>query len=124
MCSFHGGKNPTVRAAARRRESLREAREDAAAVLAHKGVEGIDDPVLELSNLAREAIGLKDALASRVNAVDDVAYSAMGTERARTEVELFDRAMDRAGRLLEALGKHDIETRRVRVAEDQAALFR
>lgn len=82
VCSFHGGKNPTVRAAARRRESLREAREDAAAVLAHKGVEGIDDPVLELSNLAREAIGLKDALASRVNAVDDVAYSAMGTERA------------------------------------------
>lgn len=124
VCSIHGGKNPRVQAAARSREALREAQADAAAVLAHKGIQGVDDPILELSKLANEAIALKDALAARVNALSDVTYNAMGTEKARAELELFERALDRAGRMLEALGRHDLEARRVKVAEDQAALFR
>ena len=123
VCTAHGGRTPNVQRRAQQNLALQEAEANATATLAHIGLRPITDPIVELSKVAGEILAFKDALAQRVNALQDPAYSLLGQERLRAEVELYERAMDRTVRVLDALGKHDLETRRVQVEEQTAAMF-
>lgn len=85
----------------------------------------MDDPVLELSRLANEIVGMKQALAARVNALDSPVFTdAFGNENIRAEVKLFNESLDRCVKVLSLLGQYDLDARLVRVTEDTGALFR
>jgi len=119
VCVAHGGRAPQVKAAAQRRVLARAAEADAAALVAQEGVSGVDDPLDVLARLAAEAVAMKDALASRVNALNELRYTAAGagTEQLRAEVALYERALDRAAKFVEVMVRLDVEGRRVRVQE-------
>lgn len=120
-CKLHGGASPRAKAAAQRR--LVEA--DARAALAYEGIKPVDDPVLELSRLANEIVGMKQALAARVNALDSPVFTdAFGNENIRAEVKLFNESLDRCVKVLSLLGQYDLDARLVQVTEDTGALFR
>lgn len=124
VCSFHGGKVPSVKAAAARRVALKEAEADARAVLGWKAADPVRDPVLELAKVAAEIGALKDALSQRVNALSSpTSVDAMGVERVRVEVDLYGQALDRTVKVLDLLGKHDLEVRRVKLAEQDARVI-
>lgn len=124
VCPVHGGSSTRVKNAAKRRQTLYEAQADAAATLAHIGVEPIADPITELGKVAREILALKDSLAQRVNALENITdVNDFGAENVRAVVDLYNAALDRSIRVLDALGKHDLETRKVQIEERTAALF-
>ena len=124
VCRIHGGSAGQVRRAAARRLEVEQVEADVNATLAHAGIAPIDDPILELGRLAAEAVAFKDALAARVNSLRQVRYSAPGSgaEQLRAEVQLLERAEDRAGRLLALLVSSGFREREVRVSEQQGAL--
>lgn len=123
VCTAHGGRNPSVKRRAEQNLAVEEARADAAAALGHHGLTPVDDPVIELGKVAREIVAMKDALAARVNALSGPTYAAMGEEKPRVELALYERALDRTVKVLDLLGRHDLEARRVRVEEQTARLF-
>lgn len=123
VCPSHGGRAPQVKAAAERRHAAQALEADARAVLAFEAVEPIADPVLALAELAAEVRATVRALGQRVNALQDPRYiSAMGTEQTRAELTLLGQYQDRLARMLTALGQFDLDDRRVRITEAQAAV--
>lgn len=139
VCVAHGGRAPQVRAAAARRESERSVTVAVGRMLARLDVDPVGDPFTELAKLAGQAVAWKDALAEKVNeltgdgcarcrdgdsdgAADRIRYAAAGagTEQLRSEVALFERAMDRCGSLLSSIAKLDIDDRMARISDRQA----
>lgn len=103
-CKLHGGNTPGQR----RRALTQAAEEDAQSVLAHHGLAPVEDPVSELGRLASSALAMTEALAERVNALQDIRYDGTGPvgEQLRAEVQLYERFLDRSGRFLDVLAKH------------------
>ncbi|MCA1570774.1 MAG: hypothetical protein LC798_10750 [Chloroflexi bacterium] len=97
-----------------------QAQADAASVLAHEGLVGVDDPLGELARLATEARAFQAALARRVNAAPGVENRSGDL---RSEIAAYERAMDRCGRFLVALVSAGFEEKRVRLAEQQGQLL-
>lgn len=125
-CRMHGGSSPQAKRRAAERLAARQVEADLSAVLAHEGLAAVGDPFEELGRLASESIAFKDALAGRVNALrEQVRYRAdgAGTEQLRAEVALYERAMDRTGRFLDALVRNGFEERRTTLAEHQGRLI-
>lgn len=118
VCATHGGAAPQVRAAAAKRESEAEIRR----ALARLDVAVVEDPLTELGRLAGQVVAWKDALAERVNELTSIRYAASGagTEQLRSEVALFERAMDRCAAVLGLIAKLDIDQRLARITEQQA----
>lgn len=119
VCRVHGGKAKQVREAAQRRLAAEKLDREMRDVIAFESREGVADPFEALSLLADEALAMKEALASRVNSLKKLRYSAhgTGTEQLRAEVALYERAMDRAGKFLDLLVRNGFEERRVRMSE-------
>lgn len=119
-CRLHGGASPQAKSAAQRR--LVEA--DARAALAYEGLTPIDDPIVELGKLANEITGMKNGLAARVAALDSPVFTdAFGSEQVHAEMKLYNESLDRCIKILDLLGKHDLDARLVRVQEDNGRLF-
>ncbi len=125
VCPVHGGRAPQVVAAAKRRREAAEVEEEVRGLLAFTSFEGVRDPLEALARLADESIAFKEALGARVNDLaGQIRYKASGagTEQLRAEVALYERALDRTARMLDALAKSGFEERRVRMSEQQGAL--
>ncbi len=103
-CKLHGGSTRNHR----HRALTQQAEADAASVLAHHGLAPVGDPVDELGRLASSALAMTEALAERVNALQDIRYDGEGPagEQLRAEVQLYERFLDRSGRFLDVLAKH------------------
>lgn len=116
-CRMHGSAAPQVRAAAARRVLDQQA----AAALARLDVDPVADPLTELSRLAGQVCAWRDALAAKVNALTDLRFEdAKGAEQLRSEVALWERALDRCGSLLTAIARLGIDERLARISERQA----
>lgn len=117
VCKFHGGNAPQAKAAAARRRVEVEARQ----VLAELGVSPVGDPLEALLRLAGQVLAWQEATAALVNRLDSVRYAgANGAEQLRAEVQLYERAMDRAIQVLSAIARLGIDERLVAVTEKQA----
>lgn len=118
-CRKHLGNAPTVARAAERERVEAEAR----AELARLDVAPVDNPLAELQKLAGQVLAWKDALGNMVNGLTDIRYGdEHGGEQLRSEVALFERAMDRCERVLVAMARLNIDERLVRLTERQAQL--
>ncbi|MGW7001416.1 hypothetical protein ACWGCW_00965 [Streptomyces sp. NPDC054933] len=125
VCYRHGGNAPQSRRAAERRINEAKVEAQMAKILAANGVAPVDNPLEALRELAGEARSLKDALGERVNDLkDDIRYeSKAGGEQLRAEVALYERSLDRLGKLLVQIAALNLDERLVRIEEGKAAVI-
>lgn len=123
VCATHGGNSPVVREAGARRIVAEKIQADAAATLAHLGVEPLENPLDELGKLAAEARSMTTALGARVNALSELEdYDAKQAPHIKAAIELYERALDRTHRMLDSLVKHGYMERQVKLQEQEAAI--
>jgi len=115
-CRMHGGASPRAKAAAERRQAEGQAH----ALLAELGVSPVADPLAQLLQLAGEVLAWQKATASLVNELTSIRYQGGSGEQLRAEVQLYERAMDRAANVLSAIARLNIEERLMRLSERQA----
>lgn len=117
VCRYHGGAAVQNKAAAARRRTERELRD----MLARLDVAPVQNPLEALRQLAGEVTWWKDALAGRVNDLTSIRYeSETGGEQLRSEIALFERAMDRCATVLGTIARLNIDERLAAISEKQA----
>lgn len=118
-CKLHLGSTRNHRVAARKMLAER----GAATSLAEQGYEPIGHPVDELLDLAAKVKALMGHWAAKVAELQGVEgegiryRSEHEQEQLRSEVALYERSIDRLGRLLTDLAKLGLEERRTRLEE-------
>jgi hypothetical protein len=118
-CRFHGGAAPQTKARVRQRVVEQDARR----ALARLDVAPVSDPLTALAALAGQAIAFKDQLAERVNELQAIRFTDdKGAEQLRSEVTLWERALDRCERFCTAMARLGIDERLARVEEAEAEL--
>lgn len=120
VCRYHGGRAPQVAAKA----AERVVEDDVRNVLASLNVTPIDDPLTEMSRLAGQVVAFKDQLAAMVNRLaDNLRYEDVkGAEQLRSEVVLWERALDRCNTVLSSMARLRIDERLAAISEKQAAV--
>ncbi|MFC8676684.1 hypothetical protein ACFUEN_28865 [Streptomyces griseorubiginosus] len=123
VCRVHGGNAPQNRAAGERRIAEQQLEQETRRALAILDVPPVDNPLTALSALAGQVIAWKDALAERVNGLERIRYTDdKRAEQLRSEVALYERAMDRAVNVLGTIGRLRIDERLAAISEQQATV--
>jgi hypothetical protein len=82
------------------------------------------NPLEELSLLVSEVLLYKDYCAAEVSKLrGDYRYEGRSGEQLRAEVALYERSLDRAGKLLIEWSRLDIDERLTRIEEAKAAML-
>jgi len=118
-CRMHGAKQPQKLAAAKRRL----AEQAALRAVVREGIAPLGDPVEQLRALASEAVGLKNFFADRLAALQELRYEGHAGEQLRSEVALYERALDRSQRFLHDLARLGLDERTVRLDEARVVLL-
>ena len=118
-CKLHGGST--------RDQSVGAMAEQARRQIARLDLPPTDDPLGELAKVTAQVVAWKDAMAEQVNSLTSLRYESLVTgggsgEQLRSEVALFERALDRCEKFLTAMAKLNIDERLARVTEKQAAM--
>jgi len=122
VCHYHGGAAGQVRAAAQRRLQVQAVEAEVANELAFQSISGVMNPLEAMSQLAAEVQATSEALAARVNALNAIRYSAVGsgTEQVRAEMTLLGQYQDRTARLLDMMIRSGFENRKLLLDEHLA----
>lgn len=116
-CRLHGGNFANVAKAAERKRAEAEMRQ----VLAGLGESRpVANPLLALRQLAGEVLLLKDMLRGMVERLGSLRYDGLAGEQVRGEVQLYERALDRAAKVLVDIGRLNIDARLVAITQQQA----
>ena len=84
----------------------------------------IDNPLEELATLVSEVLLYKDFCAQQVAKLrGDHRYEGRSGEQLRAEVALYERSLDRAGKLLIEWSRLNIDERLSRIEEAKAAMI-
>ncbi|MFC9631409.1 hypothetical protein ACFTY8_19460 [Streptomyces mirabilis] len=84
----------------------------------------VTDPAGELQRVAGEIVAMKDAAARIVQGLSSMRYvGATGAEQLRAEVAVYERALDRAAKVLAEMVKLGLEARQMNLAEAEGALI-
>ena len=119
-CHLHGGRAPNVVAAAARRRAALEV----SALLAEEDVTPVDNPIEQLELLAGEVLAWRDLLRRRIGALDHLDHTdKVGREQTRATVELYERSLDRAERILSNMARLNLGERRIQLEERQHAFM-
>lgn len=121
-CKLHSGNTKSQRAIAAKLKADHEAR----TLLADLQVEPVDDPLTALSQLAGQIVAWQKAVAALVNKLgeDSIRYEGnTGAEQLRAEIGMYERAMDRAGKVLADIARLDIDARLARIEEEKARVL-
>lgn len=123
VCAMHGGRAPSVKAAAARRLALADAETLVSQTVDARGPLTLGEVYEELLRTAALTVGWRDVLEVRLTAVQEWRYKASGpgTEQLRSEVALFERALDRAAKVLELVARLDIDARASHLSQRQGA---
>lgn len=122
VCHYHGGSVPAVKRAAARRLAQAEAAELVAAQVTARGPLTLPEVYAELLTTAAQVVTWRDVLGARVAELEQFhGQDHNGDERVRADVALFERAMDRAGRVLELIGRLDLDSRMAALDERTGA---
>ena len=117
-CKLHGGSTPSgVKAA-----SDAEGRYLLGRLVPSR--EPVDDPTAELRRVGALTLTWLEACQDAVSQLKDFRHlDAKGAEQLRSEVAMFERAMERATMLLATLARLGLDEREVAVAEAKAQLL-
>lgn len=120
VCWYHGGATKAHRAKAAKRREEMALEKDAKAILATYGKAGIGNPVKELERVVAQNKALTEAIGRRLNALDSIEVKDdKGALHVRAEMLVFERALDRQGKLL----KDYISVQPDSVHEETKSLF-
>lgn len=117
-CRLHGGRLPQAQAAALERTLDGQAR----AALDRLGAEPVENPLEALQTLAGEALAVKEYFAGMVARLgeENLRYESLhGQEQLRSEVVLFERAIDRCERVLTSIARLSIDERLAKISDAQ-----
>jgi hypothetical protein len=116
-CRLHGGNFANVAKAAERKRAEAELQ----SVLAGLGVaRPVANPLEALRQLAGEILLLKDVLRGMVERLGSVRYDGLAGEQVRGEIQLYERALDRAAKVLVDIGRLNIDERLAAITQRQA----
>lgn len=119
VCRMHGGATRQARAKAEERRIEDRAKK----ALAQLDVAPVADPLTALAELAGQAVAFKNAIAEKVNQLRSIRYTdSKGSEQLRSELAVFERALDRCERFVTSMVKLGLDERLVRIEEGQADL--
>ena len=118
LCRFHVGRKAEVVHA----EYF--ARRQADAIFAQHGVAKLESPLLALRDLGAEVIAWKEACRAMLGSLDELRYGGHGGagEQLRAEVVLYERALERAAKILVDLTRLGVEERLSKMNVDQGKL--
>jgi hypothetical protein len=122
VCRSHGGSAPRIKQAAARNQAANDIRR----ALGKLNITPVRDPLTALSELAGEILAWKELAAARVATLQDMAARnfATGSDEVHAEIQVFERAMDRAVSVLGTIARLNIDERLAAINEAQAALVR
>lgn len=108
VCRLHGGNLPTIKAAGNRARTAKKLDAEVTAVLGYSLDGQVPDVMAAMEGLAAAELARVQALAAHVNGLERLRYASIGpgTEQIRGEVQLLERATDRAMKFLEVVAKH------------------
>jgi hypothetical protein len=118
-CRMHGGTSPRAKEKAARERVEADMQE----LVASMDRGPVHDPLTALKELAGEVLAWKDAMRLKVEVLDSLEYSTDYGETARAVVQLFERAMDRAGDFLFKIARLNIDDRLAAVTEMQSQMI-
>lgn len=118
VCYTHGGRAPQNVAAAETRKTEEKIRRTLGQLVSTP----VANPLAALQELAGEAQAWKELCADHVAQLERMRYGTEGGEAIRGEIILFERAIDRLGRLLVDIAKLNIDERLAKVSEMQLDL--
>lgn len=119
VCNTHGGSTPQAKGVRLVAMATEQLEKEHRKVLGKLSVVPVENPLLELQNLAGEAKAWKELCAGHVAQLERMRYGTEGGEAIRGEILLFERAMDRCAAVLAMIAKLDIDERLVKIAEAQ-----
>ncbi|MEX5713459.1 hypothetical protein AB1484_35920 [Parafrankia sp. FMc6] len=92
-----------------------------AKLLATADAPRVENPLEELAKVAGEIVAVKDLFRERLANLGENAwrYQGQGAEQLRSEVALFERALDRTVTVLGVFARLNIDERLARIAEEQ-----
>lgn len=103
-CRLHGGSTGTHR--------THSVGEQAKLQLARMDVAPVADPLTALAEIAGQVVAFKDAMAQRVNQLSEIRFTdERYAEQLRSEVAVFERALDRCERFLSTMARLKIDDR-------------
>ncbi len=112
-------------AKAERRLAAHQAEEMVSEAVRIRGPLSYSEVLDELLRTAALAVAWRDVLEAKVVDLQAWRYAAdgPGTEQLRSEVALFERAIDRTARVLDLVARLDIHQRKARLNEETGALI-
>lgn len=116
VCHYHGGSSPNAKAAGAKRVAEQRAQN----FLQRIDHEPLADPLGELLRIASEAVAAKDYFSAQI---EELRYKSQTGEQLRSEVALWERAMDRCVKTIETIVKLGLAERVTRVREAEVALL-
>jgi hypothetical protein len=120
VCHKHGGAAPQVRNAARRRLVTSEA----AALVAQYEHRPLESPEEALLTIGAETVAIVGALRARVAELDTLTVTdRTGAENVAAVLGAYERALDRAGRLLVSINRLNLDERQRTVRSEQVAIL-
>jgi hypothetical protein len=121
VCPMHGGKVPAVRAAAQQRLARRDAETFVHQAVATQGSLGLAEVYDELLRTAAIVVQWRNLLEVKLASLEQWRYTAYGpgTEQLRSEVGLFERALDRSAKVLDLIVRLNIDARKAALSERQ-----
>lgn len=119
VCASHGGKSPRMLAAAQRNLAEAEAVREVARLSDARGPLSLPAVYQEMLKTAGIAVAWRDVLEARVSSLEDYsAVNGVGAEQVRADVVLFERALDRTGKVLELIARLDLDSRLTSMGEE------
>ena len=124
VCTMHGGASPQVKARAERRLAEQGADREAVSLLARLGDPApLRHPVEELLALGAEVREWQRVVRERMVELRDLARTdRVAALQESATVALYERSLDRCGKLLTDLAHLDLDARLVRLQEAEAQL--
>jgi hypothetical protein len=122
-CSDHGANDPAVRQMGKRVMDERIERYEMTRLANKYGIDPVENPLLALQGLATEILLFKEFAREQVARIEvtDLTYTDRAlVEQVRACVQLYERAMDRAGRVLADMARINIDERLAQITERQA----